>query len=360
MALPNQEASAALHTATIVTKSIARKSQASLVPISSISLKCMCVCVRSQAIPFRTLETFSSDEIVCKYITDANIRRQYLENVYRYLVKRKYFSLVRKLVAEKVPPLYEPIGSPPTPLSETLLQMVQHPLKLLTATHRPSTDTQASLIGQECATIILSSFVDEILVPACTPAIRFFVIPCLSRWPAFPFLHLLQHLHESIGEQSRPDASAKQRQRTEQVFASSPCFESVLLLDELHQSHIDGDIALVKHYIRIIGRFSNNLRRLEQRSRQSIFQHMDTDGTEDYDSDDDDSPPASYNQYTAILADERDCLLNAITMLNADKRVRIIVEHNDCFLDDDGTMHSLCRICHNLMLYHRAAVREYR
>lgn len=359
MALPNQEASAALHTATIVTESVARKF-ASVARAHRVhfyyKMLCVCVCVRSQAIPFRTLETFSSDEIVCKYITDADIRRQYLENVYRYLVKRKYFSLVRKLVAEKVPPLYEAIGSPPTPLSETLLQMVQHPLKLLTATHRPSTDTQASLIGQECATIILSSFVDEILVPACTPAIRFFVIPCLSRWPAFPFLHLLQHLHESLGA----DGGAKQRQRTEQVFGSSPCFESVLLLDELHQSHIDGDIALVKHYIRIIGRFSNNLRRLEQRSRQSIFQHMDTDGTEDYDSDDDDSPPASYNPYTAILADERDCLLNAITMLNADKRVRIIVEHNDCFLDDDGTMHSLCRICHNLMLYHRAAVREYR
>lgn len=296
-----------------------------------------------------------------KYITDTNIRRQYLESVYRYLVKRKYFSLVRQLVAEKVPPLYEPIESPPTPLSETLLQMVQHPLKLLAATHQLATDTQKLLIGHECATIILSSFVDEILVPKCTPAIRFFIIPCLANWPAFPFLHLLHYLHEAIaGEQSLAEDSVKQRQHTDHVFASSYCFESVLLLDELHQTHIDGDITLAKHYIRIIGRFSNNLRRLEQRSRQSIFQHMDTDGTDDYDSDDDDSPPESYNQYMSTSADERECLLNAITLLNADKRVRIIAEHNDCFLDDYGTMHSLCKICHNLMLYHRVAVREYR
>lgn len=236
--------------------------------------------------------------------------------------------------------------------------MVQHPLKLLAATQQPTNEPHKLLIGHECATIILSSFVDEILVPKCTAAIQYFIVPCLSQWPNFPFLHLLQYLHETIIGMSTITTSDQEfpvrQQRIQQIFGSPYCFEAFLLLDELHQSQIDTNIALVKSYIQVIARFSNNLRRLEQRSTQSVFQHMDIDGTEDYDSDDDDSPSET------IPADVRDCLLNVIALLNVEKRVNIIVEHNDCFLEEYLTMHSLCKICHNLMLYQRTAFLEYR
>lgn len=298
------------------------------------------------------METFSSDEIVSKYITDIDIRRQYLESIYRYLVKRKYFSLVRQLLNDKVPPLDEPVESPPTPLSETLLQMVQHPLKLLAA--KPANELHDTIISHECATIILSSFVDEILIPKSLPAIRYFVVPSLSTWTAFPFQDLLQYLYDSTIERTNSIIEVNQQQRIEQIFTSPYCFEAFLLLDTLHQSQIHSDIRLVKCYIRVIGRFSDNWRHLEQRTAPSIFHHMDTDITEDYDSDDDDSPTE------LIAVDVRECLLSAIQLVNADKRVDIIVERNDCFLDDESTIHSLCKICHNLMLYHRMAVLEYR
>lgn len=327
-----------------------------------------------QGIPFRVLETFSSDEIVSSYITDLNVRRQYLENVYRYLVKRKYFKLVRQLLEEKVPPLYDVLLSPPNSISETLLQMIQHPLRLLIAADRNIQSHQTigtgSLISDECVTLILSSFVNEILVPQYSPPIQLFIVPCLANSSEFPFFYLLQYLSEKIVENDNNATmhtndsgvtidyhsnhqNFHKTKKVDNIFDSSYFFKSFLILDQSYLEQMFTDTASVRNYVKILGRFSNNIRKLQQRTTQSIFRQMDVD-VDDFDSDEEES----YKEKIPSL--ERECLLEAITLLNDQKRAELILEHNDNYLDDVSVLYSLCKICHNLMLYHRVAVLEYR
>lgn len=335
------------------------------------------------------METFSSDDIVSKYITDANVRRTYLESVYRYLVKRKYFKLVRQLLEEKIPPLYDVVLSPPNSISETLLQMIQHPLRLMCVTnkitsneHVPNNSTEClstSLISNECASLILSSFVEEILVPKYTKPIQLFVIPCLANSNEFPFPHLLQHLSDKIVEKcahqtvvgtlehnsveysistsdSTVSIARENSKAIDEVFNSSYVFHAFMILDQLHLNRIKSNATLARNYINVLGYLSGNIRKLQQRS-QTLFKQYDTefDADDAIDSDEEDD-----RKIESIPIDERDCLLEALTFLNEQTRVEIILDNIDNCLDDVEILYSLCKICHNLMLYHRTAVFEFR
>lgn len=333
----------------------------------------------SHGIPFRTLETFSSDEIVSRYIIDVHVRRAYLENVYRYLVKRKYFKLVRQLLEEKVPPLYEVVLSAPNSISDTLLQMIRHPLHLLSA-------GDDLVVSVDCATLILSSFVAEILVPEYTAPIQFFILPCLAQRSDFPFFHLLQYLsdlvdnHEIIinNEQASIHQSTNDRlhhphqhhhhqmtiaghniNNLNQLFNSSYLFKSILMLDQMSLEQMDKNDNCVRNYIKVLGKLSNNIRKLQHRSKQSIFRQedyaMEVDPDDDFDSDDEEQ---RYKETISTI--ERECLQDVITLLNAPERAQLILGHNDDYLKDVSVLYSLCKICHNLMLYHRVAVFEYR
>lgn len=336
-----------------------------------------------QGIPFRTLETFSSDEIVSKFITDINVRRVYLENVYRYLVRRKYFKHVRQLLEEKVPPLYDVVISPPNSISDTLLQMIQHPLRLISGTNRITfienhdncTTNQQTLISDECVTLILSSFVDEILVPEYTEPIRLFVIPCLANNMEFPFLHLLHYLNDLINRNSTNQSTESAQPTNEysilsetvesrqninainNVFRSSYLFHSLLTLDQLQLERMKSNAIWVRKYINVLGSLSENIRKLQQRSSHSIFKQydMDIEADDDIDSDEEDD-----RKIEAIPSTERDCLFEAITLLNDEKRVELILDNIDSYLQDVHVLYSLCKIGHNLMLYHRTAVFEFR
>lgn len=344
-----------------------------------------------QGIPFRTLETFSSDDLVSRYITDANTRRAYLENVYRYLVQRKYFKLVRQLIEEKVPPLYDVVLSPPNSISETLLQMIQHPLRLMSTVTKNSSnvaenplDTRcqqpASLISAECATLILSSFVEEILVPEYTKPIRLFVIPCLANSVEFPFLHLLQYLSDSIVHEYACESSSASAQQTieytisgdnlhshlaarnhlmtgDKIFRSSYLFHSFLTLGQLNLDRINDNAIWIRNYINVLGKLSENIRKLQQRTQHSLFRQYDMEIEAE---DETDSDEEGERRIETISSIERDCLFEAITLLNEQQRVDLILKNIDNHLDDDQLLYSLCKTCHNLMLYHRTAVFEFR
>lgn len=331
------------------------------------------------------METFSKDDIVSKYITNANVRRTYLESVYRYLVQRKYFKLVRQLLEEKMPPIYDVVLSPPNSISETLLQMIQHPLRLMSPASHLFDDNQKLneqensmelMISKECVTLILSSFVEEILIPEYTKPIQLFVIPCLANDPEFPFPHLLQFLNDFITQDTLDAAGCTSIQQdsefctsndssyahtnlkdVDNLFNSPFAFHSCLILDQLHLQRIKHNSVLVRNYINVLGYFSENIRKLQQRSSHPLLKQydMDIEADEDIDSDDE-----SDHKIESISSSERHCLIEAITFLNDQNRVVLILDNIESNLDDVHVLYSLCKICHNLMLYHRSAVFEFR
>lgn len=107
----------------------------------------------------------------------------------------------------------------------------------------------------------------------------------------------------------------------------------------------------------IIGRLSGNIRKLQQRSHP-LFRQYDMEM--EADDDDTESDEDDERKVETISSHERDCLHEAITLLNDQKRVDLILLNIDNHLEDDQMLYSLSKICHNLMLYHRTAVFEFR
>lgn len=294
-----------------------------------------------------------------------------------------------------MPPLYDVVVSPPNSISDTLLQMIQHPLRLMSSAVNPIdshtnisncddsafTSSSLPLISEECAALILSSFVDEILVPEYTKPIRLFVIPCLANSDEFPFTHLLQYLsdlikkecsaeqHQSgpMSAQSNHDeyhtsstsmALARRRiNAIDSVFSSSYVFHSILTLNRLHLERIRNNPVWVGNYINVLGSLSRNIRKLQQRSSNPLLRQYDMEFEADDDSDTDEEIDRTIQSISTMA--ERECLSEVISQLNDEKHVEVMLNNIDNYLDDVHVLYSLCKICHNLMLYHRTAVFDF-
>lgn len=139
----------------------------------------------SPAIPFRILEIFTSyDEITIHYSEDGSANLQYLANVFSYLIGKKYFKKIRRLINERVPPTDGPVTVPPNPMSEIILKLLVRPLILVE--HLP----------QELANEILYSFISNILSTEFTEPIKHFILPTLAELREFPYVMLIRCLSE--------------------------------------------------------------------------------------------------------------------------------------------------------------------
>lgn len=233
--------------------------------------------------------------------------------------------------------------------------------------------TTPSLISEECAQLILSSFVEEILVPVYSTPIRLFVIPCLANNAEFPYTHLLHYLSDLIKnecntkqqlQQQRSsgsmsaisNAARPQTKPSDNVFRSSYVFHSFLTLNRLHLERIRSNPVWVGEYINVLGSLSGNIRKLQQRSSNPLFRQYDMEFEADDDSDTDEEIDRTIQ---SISTTERDCLTEVISHMNDEKHVEVMLDNIDNYLDDVHVLYSLCKICHNLMLYHRAAVFDF-
>lgn len=261
----------------------------------------------SQTIPFRMLETFTSAEQVERHVPDTRVVRQFLDDIYAYMVRRDYFRLLRQMFDDKVPPLDGPVVTGPNAISNTLLQMLMQPLRLV---------AEAAAGGgnsNDCNRLILASFVEHMLVPAYTDAVRSFVLPCLAASMQFPFVPLLGYLDEVLTQQAQQqyadDGSsvehmdvtmgsttptspfdqsaggaptraetlrspkASRQTASKPLSTSSFLLNAVLTLDKTHQQRLLLDAPLLAAYIRVIAAMSSHLSRLPASKRSAHVAH---------------------------------------------------------------------------------------
>lgn len=322
----------------------------------------ICVQNLSQTIPFRMLETFTSEHQVNRYIIDSSVVRTFLEDIYTYLVKRKYFKLVRQMLDEKVPPLDGTILHAPNSISETLLQMIVHPLKLVSTC-------------PGCSQHILSSFIEQIIAPEFSEPIKYFVLPCLANDPQFPFLEFIKYLGRIIYSNTTEVSQAGQMDidhvttpsivisstptvnGNTGMYTSSFLLNALLTLDRLHLDKLS-EVEYLAVYIRIIASMSSNLNRLQRKTnnRSSTAVLKDEDSNDS--GSDSDEDRIAENNCTQV---EMDALLEVVIQLNDMTRAKLIVENVELhFLEDPEVLHCLCKICHHLMLYNRVAIFEYK
>ncbi|XP_053963123.1 ubiquitin-protein ligase E3C [Anastrepha ludens] len=334
------------------------------------------------AIPLRMLEVFTATSVVEKYMEDETRVQGYLQVVFSFLVKRKYFERLRQLMETKCPPLDGETLHTPSPFAEAIFQLMLRPLLI-----------------REKLFSIYEEFSKHILAKPFSDPIRNYVLPSLAECSDFPFSQLietLQHLISSrrlekmqvdltsgstptfTGVSSLAQISMTQSALTEDKLETwySEVFSSYLLnailildrnhLDSIHKQNLVGD------YIKVIAEISVKILQLPKSTlKLSKVHHQRTDAEESSDDDEEDEELSRGVQRQKSSSDldggppslssgEQAVLLECINLLNDSQRVRVLAELDDTYITDEKVLYALCEICHNLMIYNKQAIFEYK
>lgn len=277
------------------------------------------------------LEIFTSEEQLTKHLKDRTVVIAFLENVYSYLVKQNYFKLLRLIIDEKVPPLYEPVVSPPNALSDALLSLTMQPLKLVN-----------SLNG--CSKQIILAFIESFMACEFSDPIKYFVIPSLANNPTFPFIFLIKYLAETIDcVDMESSETVGSMQKGNASITTSYLLNALLKLDRLHQNQVNS-VEHLADYIKIIASMSSTINRLPRRTGPAVFKNDDSS-----DSDSEDTQTLE-----SVSVQEIEILLEVVAMLNDHSRSRLIIENiEEYFLTEPPILHCVCKIAHHIMMYHQ-------
>ncbi|XP_075165628.1 ubiquitin-protein ligase E3C [Haematobia irritans] len=348
----------------------------------------------SQALPLRMLETFTSEASIERFVENDTLIQKYLEYIFQYLIKNDYFKRLRSLLENKCPPLDGEILHSPNQFSEAVFQLLLRPLLLA---NNPKT-------VHSCSNSICLTFAKEILSLPYTDCIQYFLLPCLAEHEEFPFELIVRILQKWTKSQMPPPermdvdagitptftgasaltssskkttskASDADSLDTKGIF-STYLLNSILILDNkqlptLHTKSLLGD------YIKIIAEVSSKILQLPK----STLKHSSTQpsrhgsgngdtSSEDDSEDEDNDYNAKHKSHSmdidvgpgpvAITDKEKECLLQCISLLNQGMRVQAIVENIEDYLNDNEVLYGLCEICHNLMIYNKMAMFEYK
>nr|XP_019541237.2 ubiquitin-protein ligase E3C [Aedes albopictus] len=329
----------------------------------------------SPTIPMRMLEIFSSNVYIDKYIPKDNpqVSRTYLENIFCYLIRQKYFKVVRQLIEEKIPAVDEDTITIPNPIADALLQMLLRPLKLLPTSNEAFNKN------------ILQSFTFHILSPAFSDQVKHYIVPSLAKSGDFPYICLIRYIAEEYqlrldyqntilididdemddgpatattktmattgGESSTVSASKKPRRNLEKetLVLSSSLLYCVMRLGDEEFEKLNSE-ELYGAYVKVISSMVSNITKLPRLSME-MYHHRQDDSS-DSESESDDIP--------MLTSLENRTLTEIIAMLNDNRRVTFVVRHIDAVLEKSDVVQYLCLICHSLMTYNRLAVYEYK
>lgn len=263
------------------------------------------------------------------------------------------------MLSEKIPEgTYDVVSlRPHNEMSRVLLEMIERPLKLVNSfSTDPAFDSK-----------ILSSFTTEMLTKDFNSTISNFIIPSLGAQVDFPFIKLIRFLHDSFMQSAHEvtmiDLTMDNNNHGE-VLQARPtvtfnCYllYSILKLDSKFLDELINQKCLLGDYLVVIGAMINNISRVPKPTQIVTYSNYDDDDTtiqaiSDSDSEDEDEEMQPQH--------ERLILSDTIAMLNEHTRVGKIVKNIDGILYKPEVVQSLCLIVHNLMIYDRAAINEYK
>jgi hypothetical protein len=308
----------------------------------------------------RVIEMFTSVESIKKNApagsTDQDVVK-FLKLLFSYMIEQNYFQIVRKMLNEKVPEhTYDQVTTRPhNEISRVLLEMIVRPLKLVN-----SFEADSSFDSK-----ILSSFIIEILTKDFSDTISNFIVPSLGSQCDFPFIKLLRFLYEthmqSLHCSESDDAMENNNCREVSQYHKKVKFNGYLLYSilKLDAKFLDDVISqnYLSHFLIVIGAMIGHISRLPKPNQYMGFSNFDEDESENFSDSDEDDNGEDEDMQPQL---ERLILSETIVLLNEQNRVGKIVKSIDGLLCRTEVVHSLCVICHNLMIYNKAAINEYR
>lgn len=316
----------------------------------------------------RIIEIFTSFESIKRSVPAGSNDQQvvkFLKHLFSYMIDQNYFRIVRKMLNEKVPEgTYEDVTTRPhNEMSRVLLEMIERPLKLVNTFSADQTfDTK-----------ILSSFTVEILTKDFSSTVSNFVVPALGSLKDFPFIKLIRFLHDVHMQALHNSEGFPSDFSNFSNFNNNHCgvmqshkgirfngnlLYAILKLDSKFLDAVINENSL-SHYLVVVGAMIGNIAKLPKPNQYiNSFSNFDDDDAIQELSDSDDETNDGDEEMQPQF--ERLILSDTIVLLNESNRVGKIVKNIDALLYKPEVVHSLCLIAHNLMIYNRVAINEYR
>lgn len=303
----------------------------------------------SIAIPMRIIEIFTSFDLIRQRTLPSIENKeiiQFTKSVFSYMIDQNYYKNVRIMLNDKISDTtYDEVTTrPKTEISKVILEMIWRPLQIV------SEFTDESFNAK-----ILSTFTQEILVRDPNYTITNFIIPSLAIIKDFPYVKLISFLYDVYSSETFYISSFGDK--------NSNLKFNGFLLNAILQFDINFLDSVINHqclhkYLIIVGSMINCITMLPKPKENTTFSYVDdseeSQSEDDSDNEDDSPDDEMQSQFERLI------LLDIIKQLNEEQRVNKIVKNVDSILHLPQVIQSICIIAHNLLIYNRSAIHDYR
>lgn len=287
-------------------------------------------------------------------VSDQDLLR-FSKRLFYYMIEKNYYQNVRKMLEYKIneDTYDEKTTQPRTEMSKVILEMIERPLKFVNNLQYDA----------EYDSNILSAFVNEILSKDTNYTICNFIIPSLASKVDFPFIKLIDFLYQVYLKRNQADNNNQGERHKQNGHIK---FNGYLLYSILHLdvNFLDEIINrnMLPQYLTLIGSMTSCICKLPRVNDYAKFSNFDDSDDITHDANDSDEESETENNEDEEMQPqyERLILLDVIQQINDESRVNVIVRNIDSILALPNVIHSICVIAHNLMIYNRAAMNEYR
>lgn len=250
--------------------------------------------------------------------------------IFNYLVRKNYFSLVRKLCDSRIPPLIEETAKPPTMMAETILDMIMRPLQLVYQ------DPTFSFV-------LLRSLTESFFASQFSEQVDFFILPSLASQSGFPYMEWNKCLSQC------------------EVQKSPWLLYSFLKLGKIHigkSTNFD-----VLWHLTVLSDLTSVILDYQKPNVQKSNVN-DSDDDSDSESDTtDNTTDVNMRDVGVSSTTTSSCtsvVHRSLTMLNQTDVVYSLLLATERAPDEPLALTALCRLCHNLLLSDALALHHFR
>ncbi|XP_013415236.1 ubiquitin-protein ligase E3C [Lingula anatina] len=288
------------------------------------------------AVPMRMLEVFTSSDTYkgMKDPTTAVLRPLYIG-----VMKKGYFGYLKTVFETRVPACFEETTKPPTPLSESLYELLKKPLELI-----------ADREDKEFRDMVIHHFCQEFFCSQPSDQVRYFLLPamaCGQQWN-FPFVELLHALAPDL-ENMKANIGVADTEERFQDYRKGTTASPWLLHAFLTLSKPKLDTLSPRdfqHYLQVMKRLIITL----------PGKKLTSDSGQESDSDDEEMmDTVDYETAEGLVAVKEQC----VQVIDSPKFVNsvLISLSRD---PSETTLSAVCTLCHTLMSKYGLTVHKVR
>ena len=238
------------------------------------------------------------------------------QKIYSYLVTKDYYGHLRKLCDVRIPPIMTETIKAPTPMAETIFNLIVQPLSLISE-------------ESEFAKNVLLNLTINFLSEPFSEQLDFYVVPSLASQQNFPYVVWSKVLHQN------------------EVQASPWLLYSFLKIGKLQLGQDQGFD--VHTYLSVLSDLTGAIMDSKTISCMS---------NEENESDDEDE--SKLMDVECYDIDASNIQRRSVVMLNDEQVVASLVAATEKSPNEPLALTALCKLCHNLLLSDPLALHHFR